>query len=772
MNSLYMPPEPIASALGWVVHKNNKRPYSPKGFAAKAGDPTTWGSHAEAIATYETGKYDGLGFQLSGDGLMFVDFDHCRSPLTGEVHADARYWAEKIGSYTEVSVSGTGLHILALAKMPEDGRKNQSKLEFPVELYGNRRYFTFSGDVWEDYDTIREAQTSVSELYNLLFGKEVSQRAIVVDSGDVAPDGWLEKGLKCDLTLNEIWNGRRDSDDESSCDLGLMNKLLYWSQGDTAAAIEAFRQSPYAEMKDEAHQTKMARDDYMLRTARTALRGITEYKARDFDDIEVDEDSDPDWQLPAPLQGPPPMEFKPQWLPGFLSDYAMAVSNSLQMDLGLVSVGILSVLALCLSGKYEIQGKPGYYENLNIYTLLCAPPGCRKSGLFRELLDCVFQYETLENAGRQILIAESQSERAILEGTLKTLQASASKDPSKQSEAIKKASELCQFKDVKQLRLTCDDVTPECLVSLLSEQGGKIGLFSSEGGLFTNLGRYSNAPSYDVYLKGHAADFLRVTRIGRQEDVVNKPLLTVALGVQPSIIQEIIQDKKAVGLGLLARFFMVFPEKSGLGSRIFDSPAIPQELREKYQSYIWELLKKQVNPPAVIQLSDAAKKELEAYFNLIEGILGEENQEALQSFISKLVGLSLRVCGILHSAKNPTAPEDTEVDAETMGKAIWIGNYALSHARKIYGMNKHSKLMDAQYVTERIINANQTGTISRRDLLRLCRRYQTQNELDPVINQLISLGYLKPSKTITSERGRPTSLLHLNPLFFKSAPAC
>lgn len=62
-------------------------------------------------------------------------------------------------------------------------------------------------------------------------------------------------------------------------------------------------------------------------------------------------------------------------------------------------------------------------------------------------------------------------------------------------EATKLRTKYRNLKDkrVKPLRLIADDVTPEALTSLLSENKGILTIISTEGGLFDTLaGRYSN----------------------------------------------------------------------------------------------------------------------------------------------------------------------------------------------------------------------------------------------------------------------------------------
>jgi putative DNA primase/helicase len=66
--------------------------------------------------------------------------DRCRDPETGQIEPWALDVVRSMNSYTEVSVSGTGLHIIVKGKLPPSGRK---KGQF--EMYDELHYFAITG---------------------------------------------------------------------------------------------------------------------------------------------------------------------------------------------------------------------------------------------------------------------------------------------------------------------------------------------------------------------------------------------------------------------------------------------------------------------------------------------------------------------------------------------------------------------------------------------------------------------------------------------------
>ncbi len=121
--------------------KPTKVPYNPgTGRRTSTTDLMTWGLFEEALEELE--RYDGIGFVFcSGDPYVGVDLDGCVDPETGEIAPWATQIIDGLDSYTELSPSGTGVHIIARGKFSANGRRG------PVEMYSRERFFTVTGHV-------------------------------------------------------------------------------------------------------------------------------------------------------------------------------------------------------------------------------------------------------------------------------------------------------------------------------------------------------------------------------------------------------------------------------------------------------------------------------------------------------------------------------------------------------------------------------------------------------------------------------------------------
>ena len=126
-----------------VGDKPDKVPYSARtGRRASSTDLLTWSTFQEALEAYENGEYAGLGFVFSSaDPFTGIDMDDCVD-ADGEIAQWALEIARYFDSYTEISATGTGLHIIVRGEIP-----NRRKGD--VEVYSSKRFFTVTGHAVE-----------------------------------------------------------------------------------------------------------------------------------------------------------------------------------------------------------------------------------------------------------------------------------------------------------------------------------------------------------------------------------------------------------------------------------------------------------------------------------------------------------------------------------------------------------------------------------------------------------------------------------------------
>ncbi len=126
--------------------KLNKVPKKTDGTAGSSTNEATWTTFEKAISTVRDGDLDGIGFAGMGrTPFVGIDIDHCIDSETGEISAYAIKLVQEFDSYTERTVSGTGLRIwIEAEKKPGSwcGSKNEVR---ELEVYSQGRFFTVTG---------------------------------------------------------------------------------------------------------------------------------------------------------------------------------------------------------------------------------------------------------------------------------------------------------------------------------------------------------------------------------------------------------------------------------------------------------------------------------------------------------------------------------------------------------------------------------------------------------------------------------------------------
>jgi primase-polymerase (primpol)-like protein len=108
---------------------------------ASSIDPATWTAFGKALEFSQVdNRVDGTGFVFTEEaGIIGVDLDKCVAE-DGTIAEWALEVVRRFNSFTELSPSGTGLHIYTRGQIPITGRKKG-----PVEIYRQGRFFTTTG---------------------------------------------------------------------------------------------------------------------------------------------------------------------------------------------------------------------------------------------------------------------------------------------------------------------------------------------------------------------------------------------------------------------------------------------------------------------------------------------------------------------------------------------------------------------------------------------------------------------------------------------------
>jgi primase-polymerase (primpol)-like protein len=235
---------------------------------ASTSDPATWGTCQDALKAVERGQHTGIGYVFSEDDpYTGIDLDKCRYPPTGRIAPWALRIVQRFNSYTEISPSGTGLHIFVRGTLPGHAHRRDQ-----VEAYSCGQYFTWTGDHLPGTpETIEACQEQLNELSGWLSATPRKEQAPPDRHPKNSPSAPpLHQRARKESTVGGMRRPRTDDEilavarrsgnatqfcrlydtgdtgehpSPSEADFTLCLLLCYWTDGDAGQMDRLFRRS-------------------------------------------------------------------------------------------------------------------------------------------------------------------------------------------------------------------------------------------------------------------------------------------------------------------------------------------------------------------------------------------------------------------------------------------------------------------------------------------------------------------------------------------------
>lgn len=246
-------PADLTSRRQWVVWRREERdgkqtkvPYRADSPGARASttDAHSWAPFERAFSVVDRGKADGIGFVFAAeDPFCGVDLDACRDDA-GELNPVAAGLVTELDSYTEVSPSGAGMHVIVRARLA--GKRNRRG---PVELYDRGRYFAMTGEYVAGFPhSPMPRQRALDALVARLFPAPPAPADPVAVARPILEDDreLLERAFaaKNGADVQRLFGGDISGHgSHSEADLALVAHLAYWTGGDPVRVDALFRSS-------------------------------------------------------------------------------------------------------------------------------------------------------------------------------------------------------------------------------------------------------------------------------------------------------------------------------------------------------------------------------------------------------------------------------------------------------------------------------------------------------------------------------------------------
>src|SRR5579875_5893 len=271
-------PDELTEYKQWVLWRRMevngrmaKMPISPwSGKAAACDKPQTWSTFRHVCVALKRHRADGLGFVFTdADPFCGIDLDKCRQ-RSGRISEESLRLIREIGSYTEISPSGDGVHIIIKAKLGSSGRRTAG-----LEVYASCRYFTMTGKHLDGTpERIEERQDELNKLLKERFPPAPD----IAEPNTSPPFGLSDTALierafraKSGFRFRKLWSGDISDygGDHSRADAALCRMLAFWTGGDCERIDRLFRMSGL--MRDKWDR-RTGQETYGTRTIRISSR--------------------------------------------------------------------------------------------------------------------------------------------------------------------------------------------------------------------------------------------------------------------------------------------------------------------------------------------------------------------------------------------------------------------------------------------------------------------------------------------------------------------
>lgn len=232
-------PKELQNLSQWVCWKKEnetKVPYTIGGGKASSTNSKTWTNFAHAE---KAGGYDGIGFVFTlQDDYVAIDIDNCI--VNDKISDEALKWITEFNSYTEVSQSCRGIHIICksdktkLANVLQDVFKVRTGVKSSRgECYISGRYFALTGMVYEEMSTI--AEVSVDKIVKFMqyvkpttvpsVSVDLPKSPLMTDEEIIRIATKAKNGFRFESLYNEVGAAGNSEGDQALC-----NILAFYTQ--------------------------------------------------------------------------------------------------------------------------------------------------------------------------------------------------------------------------------------------------------------------------------------------------------------------------------------------------------------------------------------------------------------------------------------------------------------------------------------------------------------------------------------------------------------
>lgn len=358
-------------------------------------------------------------------------------------------------------------------------------------------------------------------------------------------------------------------------------------------------------------------------------------------------------------------------LPRAVASFCASISVAHAIDPAFVAVPALAALAGAVAGTRRITIKAGTWaEPAHLWCGLVAPSGSGKSPAQNAVLEPLRRRDA-DLARRTKLDLEAHK------GAVAAWRSGGSQGPEPAAPPQRQA--------------LLDDCTVEAAMARLVDNPRGLLLAADELAAFLR--------SFDKYRQGggdlsrwlsiHNGGAIRVDRKGVGSAYLERAVVGVVGGIQPSVARELLGADTHSLSGFTARFLLAAPPTS---AACWSDTEVDLMYAQQYRRVVDGLLDLELHEgqPVDLSLTPDGRSAFQTWHNELANeahLAGLAGHEALAAVYSKLKGATARVALVVQlaaDAEQGIASMSRSVGAEAMEKAVQMARYFRNEARRIF----------------------------------------------------------------------------------------
>ena len=480
------------------------------------------------------------------------------------------------------------------------------------------------------------------------------------------------------------------------------------------------------------------------------------------------------------IQLPDPPPFPVDALPEVLRDMAIGISKSRKVPIALAATALLAAGGMAIGRNTYFRRKRGFIGRANLYAMIFAARGERKSVTFKPVLEPFFKWMNDHEAEYRKAMQKDTMQRTLLANLNAALVKPELKED-KRRQYIAQAEELENVlgDPPRNPRFIADDITPESLFKIMKAAGGTAGIFSDDARILAkmmmgNVYSDSGESREDFLLRPFDGEVpISRQRVSTGNDFIERPCIGMLLMLQTDFLRKIGGAGAFFESGLISRCLFSYPESwvgkrdaDGKLLRADDDYEIPQEVIDRYEKTIIGMLDKayMATEPEFYSLSPEALAIWKKHYEYIEGESDEGGKfYDLLDFSIRYASQTMRL-----ALQMAVFAKHFNIELDDMKRAVTLMEYFMNSAERCYRIMKKLVLSDdAKKNVSKFMALSPGETISLRTLENNC--HLTREEVETALRTLIDRAYCRylPEQKVDGKAGRkPSRILEINPDLF------